>query len=240
MIREIQNLLAAGDITGLIANLHSSDEVTRSLAREALLAIGPPAVPALIASLKSPDRNLHGHLYPILSHIGQPALDPLIGLLHDEDEDIQCRAAFAIGALFTHAHEHTIPLESEPAVAALVACITDDRSGLFIRDHAAKAFQKIGKPALEPLLAVLLRHTGPARYFAMLALLAIPDPRAVEPLLQILSCGDPFDQRMAIRALGYINDPRAIRPLQDLYLNSDDSDTLLVIRDALHALGISF
>ena len=80
---------------------------------------------------------------------------------------------------------------------------------------------KIGKPAVNPLIAGLRDKDPLVRSQAVQALGVIGDPRAVEPLILVLNDKDPLIQRQAIKALGRIKDPRAVGPLIVVLTNSD-------------------
>ena len=80
---------------------------------------------------------------------------------------------------------------------------------------------KIGKPAVNPLVADLRDKDPLVRSQAVKALGVIGDPRAVEPLILVLNDKDPLIQRQAIKALGRIKDQRAVGPLIDVLINSD-------------------
>jgi HEAT repeat protein len=68
---------------------------------------------------------------------------------------------------------------------------------------------RIGKPAVEPLLARL--HDPRPKYVQELAwvLGQIGDPRAVESLVRLLSSKNLWERWVAASSLGYIGDERA-------------------------------
>ena len=80
---------------------------------------------------------------------------------------------------------------------------------------------KIGKPAVNPLIADLKDKDPLVRSQAVQALGVIGDPRAVEPLIRVLNDKDPLIQRQAIKALGRIQDRRAVGPLIIVLIDSD-------------------
>jgi HEAT repeat protein len=80
---------------------------------------------------------------------------------------------------------------------------------------------KIGKPAVNPLIADLRDKDPLVRSQAVQALGVIGDPRAVEPLIVVLNDKNPLIQRQAIKALGRIKDQRAVGPLIVVLIDSD-------------------
>ena len=80
---------------------------------------------------------------------------------------------------------------------------------------------KIGKPAVNPLIADLKDKEPLVRSQAVQALGVIGDPRAVEPLIVVLNDKDPLIQRQTIKALGRIKDQRAVGPLIAVLIDSD-------------------
>jgi len=72
---------------------------------------------------------------------------------------------------------------------------------LTVRYNAALALGKIGKPAVEPLIAALKDKDSRVRYSAAWALGKIGDKRAVEPLIAALKDKDSTVRRDAAWAL---------------------------------------
>ena len=81
------------------------------------------------------------------------------------------------------------------------------------RENILKALGKIGKPAVEPLIAALHDANSTVRVEAAWALGEIKDRRAVEPLIAALNDEDVVVRASAARALGEIKDSRAVEPL---------------------------
>ncbi len=80
----------------LIALIQKSDNAAlRTIAADALVQIGKPAVDALIRELMQADLAFRSPWENILARIGLPALVPVIGLMEDTDE-LRRRAAIAI------------------------------------------------------------------------------------------------------------------------------------------------
>ncbi len=80
----------------LIALIQKSDNVAlQSVAADALVQIGKPAVEPLVSELMQANLAFRSLWENILARIGQPALTPVIGLMESTDE-LQRRAAIAI------------------------------------------------------------------------------------------------------------------------------------------------
>ncbi len=79
--------------------------------------------------------------------------------------------------------------------------------------EAAGALVRIGRPAVEALVAVLGGEDSAIQGYAASVLGEIGDPRAVEPLIVLLKDRDPFVSGKAAWALGEIKDRRAVEPL---------------------------
>ncbi len=78
--------------------------------------------------------------------------------------------------------------------------------------EAAWALEKIGKPAVEPLIKALGDRDWNVRYYAAMTLGDIGDKRAVEPLIKALGDKDSWVREYAAEALGKIGKP-AVEPL---------------------------
>jgi HEAT repeat protein len=79
--------------------------------------------------------------------------------------------------------------------------------------EAASALVRIGRPAVEALVAVLMDEDSSIQGHAVWALGEIKDRRAVEPLIALLKDKDPFVSGKAAWALGEIKDRRGVEPL---------------------------
>jgi len=87
----------ADDISLLIKDLANPDAVVRETAREALVAIGKPAVPALIDALSNPHRQARWEAAKALDCLRDPAAAPaLAAALGDEDHGVAWLAAEAV------------------------------------------------------------------------------------------------------------------------------------------------
>jgi len=105
-----------------------------------------------------------------------------------------------------------------PAIPFLIN-VLDDRIWLGwlgltrTNKEAQEALVKIGKPAVEPLIASLRSKNLKIRVRAAIVLGEIKDLRAVEPLIAALKDKKYLIRASAVSALAKIDDPRAIEPL---------------------------
>lgn len=88
------------DIHALMIDLDDKDIKVRQRARQALVAIGPPAVPQLIDALYDPRDQIRWQSALILGHVGDGAATPaLIKTLEDEAIEVRWRAAESLADL---------------------------------------------------------------------------------------------------------------------------------------------
>ena len=100
-----------------------------------------------------------------------------------------------------------------------------------IRNGAESSLAKIGKPAVEPLIAVLKDKEPCVRSRVISLLGKIKDTRAVDPLITALKDTDPDVRRDAVTALGEIKDVRAIGPLIAALKDTNSERTLTVLKN---------
>lgn len=86
---------------------------------------------------------------------------------------------------------------------------------------AADNIKKMGKEAVDPLIATLQDTNADMRSWAASLLKSIPDGRAVAPLIAALSDNDARVCKNAIQALGQLQNSRAIDPLLLSLVNAD-------------------
>jgi HEAT repeat protein len=158
----------------LLAQLTGGDDARAEAAAAKLASLGPDALDALVqmASSSLPDQRWWA--LRTLAEIPQPQVpDLLAAALHDPE--LSVRQCAALG------------LRQQPntrAVADLIALL--DASDSLTADLAADALVAVGKPAVEPLLAVLADGQPRARLLAAKALALIADPRAIPALFYAL------------------------------------------------------
>ena len=160
-------------------------------AAEALGRIGTPAVEPLFAALEHGDPSVRQAAVKVLGKIGDPrALKPLISVLGDE-----------------HVRAGTVK-----ALDRLGWCPGEDENGAryWIGKQRWDICIKIGRPAVEPLLAAIKASDQHVRRAAIEALGKIGDGRAVEPLISALMDHDVC--QAATEALVKIGNP-AVEPL---------------------------
>jgi RNA polymerase sigma-70 factor (ECF subfamily) len=111
--------------------------------REALIQIGPAAVPALVKALQDSDKERRVLVVWALAGGGAAAAPPLTEALRDEASEVRARAAESLGSL---------GLKGKAAVPALVEALNDpDRE---VRYKVADALGSIGPDAKEALPAL--------------------------------------------------------------------------------------
>ena len=88
------------DIHALMIDLDDKDIKVRQHARQALTAIGPPAIPQLINALHDPRDQIRWQSALILGHIGDGAAAPdLVKSLEDKALEVRWRAAESLADL---------------------------------------------------------------------------------------------------------------------------------------------
>lgn len=161
------------EIRELVLALTGPDPAIRSKAREALVALGKPAVPLLIPLLSHRKPHIRWEAAKSLGGIADPiAASALVNALEDRDDDVRWLAAEALIAL---GHDGLHPL--------LAALIERAHSGSLCQGahhvcHALVKRRGIG-PILRPVL-IALGHSEPetasppAAYIALSALRELP------------------------------------------------------------------
>ena len=136
------------DVSGFIAALGDGNGLVRQRAREALVDVGQPAVPALLTALVSSHEQVRWEAAKALSEIAAPESAPgLVTALADREFSVRWIAAEGLVAI---GHRSV-----EPLLEALVA--RGDRQ--WLREgahHVLKALSKRGShEAIAPVLAAL-------------------------------------------------------------------------------------
>ncbi|NLE76885.1 MAG: HEAT repeat domain-containing protein [Chloroflexi bacterium] len=205
----VEKMAAKHDVMGLCKALsYEKDPQIRCQAAQALATLRDArAVEPLIASLVEDSRHRDAKA-GVLGRIGDARAAAALSaaLLQETDFD---RAAKVFEALGQIGHVH--------AIGPLIAALTGPEPLASLR--AVHALEKIGGPAVEPLLAALHHETWP--YEIIRALGLIGDARAVEPLIDFLGGELPVVSSAAAAALGRIGDLRAVGPLVAV-LHSDN------------------
>ncbi len=93
-------------VQALIMVLSSRDGMLRKSARESLVAIGTPAVPALMRAIAEADKTARWEATKALGSIGDPAAAPaLVQVLDDDDFGVRWLASDALIGLGVHGLE---------------------------------------------------------------------------------------------------------------------------------------
>ena len=153
--------------------------------------------------------EMRGVAAEALRNIGEPALDPLINAL--QDKDVRMRRAAVMPM------QWVLPAVKDPeirarAVEPLIRAMKDADGE--VRVYAPAALGKIGEPAVEPLLRVILEqntpeHVGGAASSLGLILGASKGRelgrRIVQPLIAALKADSPELRQQAAAALEQIS-----------------------------------
>ncbi len=129
----------------LISVLKDEDTTKRQTAFNTLVNMGATAVEPLIAALKDEHQEVRQAVFWSLIKIGTDALQPLIAALDDENEEtalIRQAVASILGQI-----------GSPEAVVPLIGAFRD--KDWSVRRDAYRAIVKIGKPAVQSLIAAL-------------------------------------------------------------------------------------
>ncbi len=132
----------------MIRSLSHRDIGMRNLAAEVLVRIGRPAVRLLIEAVDNDDHDVRKFVIDVLGLIKDDvAVEPLCGCLSDENSNVACSAAEALGEI-----------GSGRAVTALVAAY--DRTEC-VRLQVVEALGKIGDPSALDALFTYVRSDDP-------------------------------------------------------------------------------
>jgi len=224
----------------------------RTAAAETLGKMGDVrAVEPLVAALKDDNWKVREAAAEALGAIGDArAIEPLIAVLKDFIREVRAEA----DALLKSKDMHAILNDSKRAVreaARRAACeaavealgkIGDARAieplitalDNYLPKAATEALVKIGKPAVEPLIAELHDNNRHVPKPVIEVLCKIGDTRAVEPLVAALKDDNWKVREAAAKALGAIGDARAVEPLVAALQDHDDN----VRKVAARALGM--
>jgi HEAT repeat protein len=174
-------------ITPLIEKLTVADPRIRRTAADALVKIGPPALPALITALQSADVTLRWTAASVLGDLGSDAAEaaPILALaIQDPDPQVRLYAIIALG---------DIGPAAATAIPELTQALQD--SDPIVRVYAPLALRKMGaaaKVAIPDLVTTLQDANGRVRLNAAYALGEMgTDAATAIPALETL-LGDPL------------------------------------------------
>ena len=198
-------------VDALIEALNDDAEVQK-ITKEALKAIGRPAVEPLTAFLRDDNPYICMVVIKLLGEIGDSlAVGHLIGVMkHFVSWQLRYEAAQALGKI------------KDPRIVGPLLEALNDRNTR-VREAAAKSLKEVGEPAVELLIASLRDENQDVCFKAIVILGEIGDSRAVEPLVGVLKNFELWALRFeAARSLGMIKDPRAIGPLTEALYDKDE------------------
>lgn len=154
----------------LIRDLKDKNPDTQKKAAQALTIIGTPAVEPLIPMLKNKDPKMRQWAANTLGMIkDNRAVLPLIEILSDNDMEVHMGVTYALGEL-----------RDTRAIGPLIEVL---KYGSNAKWDEMYALWKIGKPAVEPLIAALNDKNTTHRFWIARTLAGIKDDRISEPLI---------------------------------------------------------
>jgi HEAT repeat protein len=205
----------------IVALLRDGDSDVRGAAVGALVRLGDLAIDALVAAFEDKDAGVRLMVIVALQAIADPrAIELFIAALQDDNDDVRQVAAEILG-----------DIGNPHAVAPLIAALGDGETELGRK--AFEALLKIGRSAVEPLIAALRDQDQYVREAAARALGRLDDSRAVEPLVAVLRDNYSSVRKAAAWALGMLGDLRAVEPLLTALQDPDR----IVREAAVGALG---
>ncbi len=204
-----------------LLNIIRDDDVqVQMLAKQILVEIGRPAIPALIVALD--DDKLRTPATSVLSRFGAWPVKELVGALHSENSKV-------VGAAAT-----TLRLIGEPAIEALVDAM--DGFDAPRRYSVVEIMASIHNPKVVPVLIAALRD--PDRDVAIRAINALTvlgDKSALIPLLESIAHPDIMVATRAVAAVGRLMDNRVLEALVAALI---DDERELVKTMVLRTLGL--
>jgi HEAT repeat protein len=175
--------------------LKDPDREVRSRVGQAMAAVGEDvgkAVPALVEDLKSKAKDTRKKAMEVLASNGsasKEAVPQLIDSLKDKDPELRAQAAATLGS---------IGPEAKQAARELIFLLKDLPD---VRSEAISALAKIGKPAVDPLIAALDYTSAKTRSGAVEALGQI-GPDARQALIRLSQVYNQDPDKAVRRAAG--------------------------------------
>ncbi len=211
----------------LTALLNDKDSRVSLAAAESLARMqDPKATQVLLNSLTSQDWRTRSRAAQVLARVateggGSTAyVEPLTEALRDKDPLVRYHAAEGLTAMGAKA---------VPSLINLMWSTKDNE-----RARAARLLARIGKPSVDPLIAMLIdRETSnDSKIVAINTLGIIADERAVKPLAMLLRDQNSTIRQHAAFALGMLGKPAA-----EQILEMANSSTTATREGAVEALG---
>lgn len=162
--------MGAEAIAALVQGLSAESQQVREMSVWTLSEIERPTarvVPAIISALTDPDETVRVVGSVALQGIGEPAVPYLIDALTAPSAEIRLHVAYALGEIGT-------PLDT--IIPALINTLTDVEWN--VRRLVVRALVRIGRPAVDPLIAALNSPNQDLRRMAERALNDIGTPQA--------------------------------------------------------------
>ncbi len=158
--------------------------------REALAALGKigdkKAIKALADALQ--DGQLWCDASEVLGNMGNDAVEPLIQALKHKNSETRVGAALALGNI-----------GDKQAVEALLEILKNNDHDVL--GPAMDALQKIGKPAIDPLLRGLRSKDNSLRFYSARVLKEMADESTVGPLIAALETKNEMTRQIVASAL---------------------------------------
>lgn len=245
--RAIQPLTQSGNL---------SPDLVRATA-DALLDLGPRAIPALLPALNTPQPPQAA--IDVLAAMGEPAVEPLLQATREGPDPIRSAAARALARIGEPAlgplieelgRSLGLSRRNEMAARALgqmgdpraveplgQALRTADRTNRLFRRELIAALGQIGSDQALPAFRLALRDEDPdLRQAAVRALAEYGRTQAAALLRDALQDADPGVRAAAARALGRLGDATAVEGLGQKLLDANP-DTARAAARALADIG---
>lgn len=177
------------------------------------------AVRPLVQTLSDDNIYVREYAAKALIQIGKPSFDLLTISIKDVDWFVRKESAFALSEI-----------DGVRAVSYLTDALRDEDARVVA--EVKKALIKIGKPAVDPVIAMINDRNGDVQRNAGYVLSKLGKP-AVKPLIDMLKNSNCYVVVEAIWTLGEIGDNRAVDPLIRILKNENN----LVRWEAVSALG---
>ncbi|HEY3196870.1 MAG TPA: HEAT repeat domain-containing protein [Nitrospirales bacterium] len=186
----------------LIEVLHDEDRAVREAATTALRKIGRAGLAALTLALEDPNANVQEAAISILKDFAEAStVEPLVKCLTSTNWILRMHAAKALGTI-----------ADERAVRPLIPLLMDPVKA--VRVDTTEALARLGRAALESVLAALNHDQWMLRLHACEALGKMGGEEAIEPLCRVMQNDrDAAVRQDAAKALGGIGHPRALEAL---------------------------